>query len=82
MHLKDYLKKNRITQAEFAQKSGYTQGYLSRVINGLESLSGLAALEVSEATNFTVTPHELNPILFRNPTDGLPAEYQNNTKGI
>lgn len=27
-----------------------------------------------------ITPHELRPDLYPNPTDGLPIEYQNTTK--
>jgi DNA-binding transcriptional regulator YdaS (Cro superfamily) len=31
---------------------------------------------VARATQFVVTPHELRPDLYPNPTDGLPAEHR------
>ncbi len=37
-------------------------------------------LPVYRATG--VTPHELRPDLHPNPTDGLPAEHNNNTPGV
>lgn len=31
-------------------------------------------IPIAEATNWTITPHQLRPDLYPNPTDGLPQE--------
>lgn len=78
MKLRDYLKAKRITQLQFGQLTGLSQVHVSRVMSGHERFSPEKALRVAEATNYTVTPHELRPDIYRNPTDGLPSGFKNN----
>ena len=76
MKLSLYLKKHQISQSEFARMVGVTQGFVSQVIAGNYSPRGRKAIEWASKTNWLVTPHELNPIDYPNPFDGLPSETQ------
>ncbi|HGJ5854911.1 MAG TPA: transcriptional regulator [Arsenophonus nasoniae] len=76
MKLNDYLSKNSINQQKFAALVGATQGFVSHVITGRSFPSGRNTLLWSKATNWCVTPHELNPDIYPNPTDGIPANKQ------
>ncbi|WP_367376575.1 transcriptional regulator [Hafnia alvei] len=82
MDLKTYLKSNRITQQQFADIVGCSQSSISSVIKGKSKFGPETAVEVAAATNYKVTPHELRPTIFIRPTDGIPEEHQNITKGI
>lgn len=77
MTLNEYLKKRRVRQAELASQVGCTQSMISLVAAGRSQLSPEKALRVAEATNYAVTPHELRPDIYRNPTDGLPSGFKN-----
>lgn len=72
MDLKTYLKNSGVRQKVFAVIVGKTQGYVSRVASGECSLSAATALKWAAATDFQVTPHDLRPDLYPNPTDGIP----------
>ncbi|ADU69459.1 helix-turn-helix transcriptional regulator [Pantoea sp. At-9b] len=74
MNLNDYLKQNGISQADYAVVVGVSQGFVSQVIAGRYKPKGRKAICWSEATNWQVTPHELNSEDYPNKTDGLPAE--------
>lgn len=80
MDLKTYLKSNRITQQQFADAVGCSQSSISCVIKGKSRFGPEMAVEVAAATNYEVTPHELRPTIFVNPTDGIPEERQNTTQ--
>ena len=77
MTLDEYLKRKRVRQAELASLVGCTQSMISLVAAGRSQLSPEKALRVAEATNYAVTPHELRPDIYRNPTDGLPSGFKN-----
>ncbi|QGH64183.1 transcriptional regulator [Serratia proteamaculans] len=79
MDLKTYLKQHRIPQHKFAAIVGTTQGWVSLVANGKYILTGETAIQWAKATNWTVTPHNLNPKAYPNPTDGLPQENDGST---
>ncbi len=76
MRLSDYLKEKGISQAFFAMQVGVTQGYVSQVIAGKYKPRGARAIEWSLATEWHVTPHELNDEDYPNHMDGLPAEVR------
>lgn len=76
MKFKDYLQQNDITQLEFSLMVGASQSHVSRVATGAWSLKGRVARKWAEATGWSVTPHELCPEDYPNPTDGLPPEIQ------
>lgn len=74
MKLNDYLKQKHVKQADFAKAAGVSQGYVSQVLSGKYIPKGKNALRWAAATNWLVTPHELNSDDYPNADDGLPAE--------
>lgn len=72
MNLNEFLKKRGVTQSAFAKSVGVTQGYVSQVLAGNYKPKGKTALRWSEATNWEVTPHEINSDDYPNMTDGIP----------
>ncbi|HBH7051313.1 TPA: helix-turn-helix domain-containing protein [Morganella morganii] len=73
MKLGIYLKKYGVSQSEFAKLVGVTQGYVSQVVAGNYRLKGKKAIEWAFKTQWLVTPHDLNPDDYPNPSDGIPA---------
>lgn len=49
--LSEYLKVNRITQAQFAAKVGVSQGSISRICRGTSGLSFRLAMKIDRATS-------------------------------
>ncbi|EGD9092289.1 helix-turn-helix transcriptional regulator, partial [Escherichia coli] len=80
MNLREYLHHSRITQKDFAEIVGVTQGMVSHVITGRAKLTGGKVLRWCEATGWVVTPHEIDSSTYPNPTDGIPVDYQANTQ--
>ncbi|EFK2997271.1 helix-turn-helix domain-containing protein, partial [Escherichia coli] len=80
MNLGEYLHHSRITQKDFAEIVGVTQGMVSHVITGRAKLTGGKVLRWCEATGWVVTPHEIDSSTYPNPTDGIPVDYQANTQ--
>ncbi|CTZ10676.1 helix-turn-helix domain-containing protein [Escherichia coli] len=80
MTLDEYLKKNRVRQSCLAALAGCSQSMISLVATGRSQLSPEKVLRIAEATNFEVTPHELRPDIYPNPTDGLPVGCKANTQ--
>lgn len=76
MKLIDYLAIKSLTQESFASMVGSTQGFVSHVITGRSFPGGRKALLWSQATDWLVTPHDLNPEVYPNPTDALPAHRE------
>ncbi|MFN1146828.1 transcriptional regulator [Serratia liquefaciens] len=79
MKLKDYLEVNHVTQQDFSAATGLTQGFISRVVNGFYVPGSKATRKIAVATGYAVTPHDLNPNIYPNPTDGLPQEPDGST---
>lgn len=69
MTLTDYLKGKN--QTAFAERVGRTQGMVWQWANGAP-VSPRSVLAVCAATDWVVTPHEIRPDIYPNPTDGLP----------
>ncbi|CAD6115667.1 transcriptional regulator [Escherichia coli] len=80
MNLGEYLHHSRITQKNFAEIVGATQGMVSHVITGRAKLTGEKILRWCEATGWVVTPHEIDSSTYPNPTDGLPVGCKANTQ--
>ncbi|EBQ5331060.1 helix-turn-helix domain-containing protein [Salmonella enterica] len=76
MTLDEYLKRNRMRQEELASLVGCSQSMISLAMTGRNQLSPEKALRVAEVTNYAVTPHELRPDIYRNPTDALPSDLK------
>lgn len=76
MKLNEYLKKSNMRQADFALLVGVSQARVSRAVGGVQPVRGRVACKWAEATGWQVTPHELCPADYPNPSDGLPPEIQ------
>ncbi|RTQ01272.1 XRE family transcriptional regulator [Enterobacter sp. WCHEn045836] len=76
MKLNEFLKKSNMRQADFAVLAGVSQARVSRAVAGIQPVRGRIARKWAEITNWQVTPHELCPEDYPNPTDGLPPEIQ------
>lgn len=62
MELKDFLYKNKISQADFSRKIGVTQARISQIVNRKKNPSSHLMKTIEEATNGEVTMQELfNP---------------------
>ncbi|MFM1133834.1 MULTISPECIES: transcriptional regulator [Yersinia] len=65
-----------VSQSELARRLGKKSQTVSFWFK-----NGVPAKEVmnaARALNWAVTPHELRPDLYPNPTDGIPPELQSN----
>lgn len=76
MKLIDYLATHSLSQEQFASMVGATQGFVSHVITGRSLPGGRKVLLWSKATNWLVTPHDLNPDLYPNPEDAIPPRKE------
>jgi DNA-binding transcriptional regulator YdaS (Cro superfamily) len=72
--LRAYMTRNKVTQRQLAEQLKVTQGLIYQWLSGHRQVSAEKVLAVCEATDWQVTPHELRPDIYPNPTDGLPAE--------
>ena len=66
------------SQSELARRLGKNSQTVSvwfrTQVASTEVLNACRVLKVSEVVDFKVTPHELRPDLYPNPTDGLPQK--------
>ncbi|EBE6237586.1 helix-turn-helix domain-containing protein [Salmonella enterica] len=76
MKLGEYLRNSGLSQRDFGKKVGASQGMVSHVLNGRARLTGRNSLLWSECTGWRVTPHDLRPDIYPNPTDGLPLTHK------
>lgn len=69
-----------MSQSELGRRLGKTpqtiSGWFKKRVPAEEVIPACAAL------GWGVTPHELRPDKYPNPTDGLPVEYQPNTQSV
>jgi DNA-binding transcriptional regulator YdaS (Cro superfamily) len=68
MTLSEYLESNRLTQAQFADLIGKSQGMVSHWINGRHQVEAADAKKIETVTKGAVLRHELRPDLFDPPT--------------
>lgn len=62
-------------QSALAKAIGLKQGHIYYWMK-TGRIPGDHVLAVCEAVSFEVTPHELRPDIYPNPTDGLPVDSQ------
>lgn len=65
MVLEKYLQKHAITQKQFAEKLGCSQGLISQWINGETKVTGDWALRIERETKREVRRQDLRPELYR-----------------
>jgi DNA-binding transcriptional regulator YdaS (Cro superfamily) len=64
MDLATYLKRNRVSQAQFARKVGVTPGAVWQWLNDEARISAEKVLPIERATDGAVTRHDLRPDLY------------------
>ncbi|EEU4016615.1 helix-turn-helix domain-containing protein [Escherichia coli] len=77
--LKNKIHQRGLSQAGIARLIGLPQQVVSRWANG-QQVPASRVLQLCEIMAWEVTPHELRPDIYPNPTDGLPVEFQANTQ--
>lgn len=70
--LKKKIHKRGLSQAGVARLIGLPQQVVSRWANG-HQVPASRVLQLCEIMQWEVTPHELRPDIYPNPTDGLPC---------
>ena len=63
-------------QTQLARDLGVSPAYLYQMVKGIRPLSAERVIPLSKATSWVVTPHDLRPDIYPNPTDGLPADKE------
>lgn len=71
MNIQTYIQQVGIEKA--SSTLGVSVPAIKHYRNGIRKVSPSKVLAICKATGWTVTPHELRPDLYPNPTDGLPA---------
>ena len=61
-------------QSALAKLCGVRQPHIWNWLNRDNRVPAENALSVCKAVSWQVTPHELRPDIYPNPTDGLPAD--------
>jgi DNA-binding transcriptional regulator YdaS (Cro superfamily) len=64
MDLATYLETEGVTQTEFAQRLGVTQGMVWQWLNGHRRVAAEQVLPIEGATDGKVSRHELRPDLY------------------
>lgn len=72
MTLQDFIA--RTTQLAFARQLGVSQGLVSHWITERKQVAPEWVLRICEVSDWQVTPHEVRPDIYPNPSDGLPAQ--------
>lgn len=84
MTLSDYLDSMpQGVRRQLADKVGIAPTYLYQIEKKLKPVPVRRVIDISRATDWRVTPHDLCPDIYPNPTDGLPtgAELQSLVAG-
>ncbi|HBE5554406.1 transcriptional regulator [Escherichia coli] len=77
--LKNKIHQKGLSQAGVARLIGLPQQVVSRWANG-HQIPASRVLQLCEIMEWTITPHELRPDIYPNPTDGLPVGCKANTQ--
>ncbi|EAQ6132268.1 helix-turn-helix domain-containing protein [Salmonella enterica] len=74
-YLKNKIHKRGLSQAGIARLIGLPQQVVSRWVNG-HKVPASRVLQLCEIMGWEVTPHEIRPDIYPNPTDGLPLTHE------
>lgn len=72
MNMLDFMKVNNLTQSDFARSLGVTQGAVSQWL--IRGVPPERVLSLCQESGWQMTPHELRPDIYPNPTDALPND--------
>lgn len=64
MKLTEYLKTTGITQTQFAESLGVSQGLVHQWIKGITKITGERAVQIEQVTGKAIKREELRPKLF------------------
>lgn len=64
MTIEEYLKYKKLTQQEFADMLGVTQGYIAHYINSHKRVTAERALQIHELTKGKINKSDLRPDIF------------------
>lgn len=72
MNIKAYIEQVGVTTA--AKTIGVSVPAVKHYRNGIRRVSPINVIPVCAATGWQITPHELRPDIYPNPSDGLPGD--------
>jgi DNA-binding transcriptional regulator YdaS (Cro superfamily) len=75
MNTQDFVIRTGMRQVDIARAVGVHPVLIHLWSKGKRELPADRVLAVARATGWRVTPHELRPDLYPNPTDGLPVDH-------
>jgi len=61
-------------RTDFAKKIGVAPAYLYQMERGIRPVSPKRVISICAQSGWKITPHELRPDIYPNPSDGLPAD--------
>ena len=64
MNIKEYLKLSGVTQAEFADELGVTQGFIGQLVRNERPIPATKVIAIEKATNGIVSRYDLRPDVF------------------
>ena len=64
-----------------ASNIGVSAPTVSQWITGVRPVPEKRVIDISRATDWRVTPHELRPDIYPHPDDGLPEHLRGRSKG-
>ncbi|EIC4353503.1 helix-turn-helix domain-containing protein [Salmonella enterica] len=67
---------SRLSQAQIGRLMGVPQQLISRWLSTSRFPAG-RVLGFCEVMDWSITPHEVRPDLYPNPTDGIPQKHRN-----
>jgi transcriptional regulator with XRE-family HTH domain len=74
MNLRDYIKSlGPDGRKEYARRSGTTEAYLFQIAGGHSKPSGQLTRRLAQESGFLVSPQELRPDIFGNPSPSIPV---------
>jgi len=65
MILSEYLRTKKLTQAQFAERMGVSQGLVWQWLNGRQPITAERAVKIELLTEGEIRRHELRPDLYQ-----------------
>jgi DNA-binding transcriptional regulator YdaS (Cro superfamily) len=72
--LEKYLTKSEVSREHLAKLAGVSESLMGHWCNGRRKVRPEQALKIAKLTLYQVTPHQLRPDIWPNPTDALPQK--------
>ena len=72
--LQNYLEKSGVSREHLAKLAGVSESLVAHWCNGIRPVTPEQAIKVAKITLWQVTPHQMRPDIWPNPTDALPQK--------